>query len=141
MERQATKQNQQAPVRNGHLRRNAVGVSPARLVGLQSAIGNQAMRRLIDSPFIQAKLEVSQPEDPSEKEADRVADTVMRMPDKQADDEPKKVSSESTPEVQAKHEEDEPRKETVPTEIEIQRVPLAVREDDGEEEESSFPEP
>ena len=141
MERQALKQNQQAPVRQGHVQRNGAEVSPARLVGLQSAIGNQAMRRLIDSPFIQAKLEVSQPEDPSEKEADRVADTVMRMPDTKAEDEPEKVSSEPTPDVQAKLEDEEGRKETVPTEVEIQRVPLAVREDDGEEEETSFPEP
>ena len=138
MERQTVKQNQNAPVRDGHVQRNAAGASPTRLVGLQSAIGNQAMRRLIDSPFIQAKLEVSQPGDPSEKEADRVADTVMRMPDTDAEDEPGKVTpvpTEFTPDVQAKLEDGAGRKETVPTEIAIQRVPLAVREDDGEEEE------
>jgi outer membrane protein OmpA-like peptidoglycan-associated protein len=63
------------------VQRNAAGAGPTGLVGLQSAIGNHAMRRLIDSPFIQAKLEVSTPEDPQEQEADKVADTVMRMPD------------------------------------------------------------
>ena len=138
MERQTVKQNQNAPVRHGHVQRNAAGASAPRLVGLQSAIGNQAMRRLIDSPFIQAKLEVSQPGDPSEKEADRVADTVMRMPDTGAEDESGKVipvPTEFTPDVQAKLEDEEGRKETVPAEVEIQRVPLAVREDDGEEEE------
>ena len=141
MERQAVTKNQKAPARQGHVRRNAAGASSTRLVGLQSAIGNQAMRRLIDSSFIQAKLEVSQPGDPSEEEADRVADTVMRMTDGEAEDEPGKATPVSTDEVQAKLEDEEGRKETVPTEIEIQRVPLAVREDDGEEEESSLPEP
>ncbi|HYG82794.1 MAG TPA: DUF4157 domain-containing protein, partial [Pyrinomonadaceae bacterium] len=38
------------------------------------------MQRLLDSPYIQAKLQISTPEDSSELEADRVADTVMRMP-------------------------------------------------------------
>ena len=42
---------------------------------LQRALGNQAMGR-----FIQAKLEVNQPGDMYEQEADRVADQVMRMP-------------------------------------------------------------
>jgi peptidoglycan hydrolase-like protein with peptidoglycan-binding domain len=51
------------------------------IASLQKAIGNQALQRLINSPYIQAKLQVSSPGDPYEQEADRVADTVMRMPD------------------------------------------------------------
>jgi hypothetical protein len=43
--------------------------------------GNQAMQRLLSSHGIQAKLTVSQPGDPYEQEADRVADEVMRMPE------------------------------------------------------------
>lgn len=41
--------------------------------------GNQAIQRRLQSCSIQAKLTVSQPADPFEREADRVADTVMRM--------------------------------------------------------------
>jgi hypothetical protein len=41
-----------------------------------SAVGNQAVLRKM-----QAKLEISQPGDPAEVEADRMADQVMRMPD------------------------------------------------------------
>lgn len=41
---------------------------------LQSLVGNQAGQR-----FIQAKLTVTQPNDPYEQEADRVADGIMRM--------------------------------------------------------------
>ena len=81
MERQTVTQNQKSPARLAHVQRNAAGAGPARLIGLQSAIGNQAMCRLIDSPFIQTKLEVSTPEDPQEQEADDVADTVMRTPE------------------------------------------------------------
>jgi hypothetical protein len=39
------------------------------------------MQRLLRSGVIQAKLTISQPDDPAEQEADRVADAVMRMPD------------------------------------------------------------
>jgi hypothetical protein len=48
------------------------------LLRLQPIVGNQAVGRLI-----QAKLKVSQPGDPSEREADRVAEHVMRMADTQ----------------------------------------------------------
>jgi hypothetical protein len=39
------------------------------------------MQRLLGNGAIQAKLQVSQPGDPQEREADRVADDVMRMPE------------------------------------------------------------
>jgi hypothetical protein len=48
---------------------------------LQQAIGNAATARLFKSGHIQPKLTVSHPEDESEREADRVADQVMRMPE------------------------------------------------------------
>jgi hypothetical protein len=50
-------------------------------LALQTVVGNQAMQRLLRSGAIQAKLTISQPDDPSEQEADRVAEEVMRMPD------------------------------------------------------------
>jgi len=43
---------------------------------LRCALGNQAFGRVI-----QAKLQISQPGDEYEREADRVAEQVMRMPD------------------------------------------------------------
>ena len=46
------------------------------LVQLRQNIGNQAVGRII-----QAKLEVNQPGDRYEHEADRVADRVMRIPE------------------------------------------------------------
>lgn len=50
-------------------------------LNLQQKIGNRAMQRLVRSGVLQAKLEINQPGDIYEQEADRVADAVMRMPD------------------------------------------------------------
>jgi hypothetical protein len=51
----------------------------ANLTGqLQRSYGNAYVQNLINSKAVQAKLEVSQPDDPYEQEADRVADTVSR---------------------------------------------------------------
>jgi len=49
---------------------------------LQRTIGNQAVQRLIKSGTLQAKLKIGQPGDKYEQEADRVADAVMRMPER-----------------------------------------------------------
>jgi hypothetical protein len=46
---------------------------------LQSAIGNQAVLRMLRSRNIQPKYRVSEPGDADELEADRLADRVMRM--------------------------------------------------------------
>ena len=51
------------------------------LLQLQQTIGNQAVQRLLRSRTIQAKLAISQPGDVYEREADRVAEHVMRMPE------------------------------------------------------------
>jgi len=45
---------------------------------LQRAVGNRGISRLLQSRTIQPKLTVSHPEDESEREADRVAETVKR---------------------------------------------------------------
>ena len=86
MERQAVAKAQKSAPRSNPLQRQSAGPSCAGhpLLELQRSIGNQAVQRLIRSPYIQAKLQVSTPGDPYEQEADRVADTVMRMPDSEA---------------------------------------------------------
>ncbi len=53
------------------------------LLHLQRSIGNQAVQRLMRSRHLQAKLQVGEPDDELEQEADRVAATVMRAPDLQ----------------------------------------------------------
>lgn len=57
--------------------------SRAQAYRLQSRIGNSAMARLSRS-LVQRKLNVSRPDDKYEREADRVADEVMRMPNPQS---------------------------------------------------------
>ncbi len=44
-------------------------------------VSNQAMQRALQTDVLQAKLTMNQPGDVYEQEADRVADTVMRMPE------------------------------------------------------------
>jgi hypothetical protein len=63
--------------------RYSAGSFRRQVSGLQRAIGNQAVLRMLSStgPGIQTKLAVSQPGDQYEREADRVAEQVMRMPD------------------------------------------------------------
>src|SRR5262245_47554199 len=58
------------------------------LLHLQHTLGNRAVSR-----FLQAKLTLSHPDDPYEREADRVADTVMRMPEPLRSDEEKIVQT------------------------------------------------
>jgi hypothetical protein len=54
-----------------------------RVILFQRTFGNQAVQRLYKSGVIQAKLKLGKPNDIYEQEADRVAEQVMRMPDKQ----------------------------------------------------------
>lgn len=51
------------------------------LIVRQQPLGNQAVQRMLRSRVFQAKLTISEPGDRCEREADRVADAVMRMPD------------------------------------------------------------
>lgn len=100
---------------------SANNLTPGQLIHLQRTLGNQAVGRII-----QAKLSISEPDDPYEREADQVADKVMRMPDSVTSGEeetkvqtkplssqitplvhrmPEKIADEEQPLVQAKQEE------------------------------------
>jgi len=48
---------------------------------LHRSIGSNAVQRLIDSPYIQSKLQVSSPVDEVEDEAEKTSDAVMRSTD------------------------------------------------------------
>lgn len=56
---------------------------PAVVPHLVSTAGNTKaeIRRILRDPCLQAKLTVGAPDDVYEREADRVADEVMRMPE------------------------------------------------------------
>ena len=83
MQRKAVSKPQRVTPRSRRLQKQPVARSASknRMVSLQQSIGNRAVQRLLRSHYIQAKLQVSTPGDQYEQEADRVADTVLRMPD------------------------------------------------------------
>ena len=85
------------------------------ILTLHQTIGNQAVKRLMKSGVIQAKLTIGQPNDKYEQEADRVADEVMRMPEAQVQRQSKEMI------------------ETKP--IGEQIIPLIQRQPEAEEEE------
>jgi hypothetical protein len=63
-------------------------------MGLYQSVGNQAVQRLLNSGYIQAKLQVSSPGDQYEQEADRVARQVMRAPSTDAMIAPRQIGKE-----------------------------------------------
>src|SRR5262245_23822951 len=107
------------------------------LLHLQRTLGNSVVGRLL-----QAKLTVSQPDDPYEREADRVADTVMRMPEPAPpeEEETPALTKPLTPQISrlVQRESQQPleaeEEKAVATNPLVQRVPVAVREDDKEKE-------
>jgi hypothetical protein len=72
---------------NGHGFSGPAGAPPPSaphpLAAMHRAVGNQAVLRNLSSlrPTIQTKLTINTPGDQYEREADRVAEQVMRMPD------------------------------------------------------------
>jgi hypothetical protein len=73
------KQHEHSAAAIGHARAAtpaAASLSP--VMQLQQQAGNQAVQQLLKSGFIQAKLAISNPDDPEEREADQVAHTIMR---------------------------------------------------------------
>jgi len=61
-------------------RRPTLEPAPHPALQLQQKVGNQAMQQLLRSGVIRAKLSISQPDDPEEREADSIADHIMRSP-------------------------------------------------------------
>ncbi|MBW8331733.1 MAG: DUF4157 domain-containing protein [Prolixibacteraceae bacterium] len=88
----------------------------------ESFFGSNERPSFFNAP-VQAKLAVSSPDDPQEKEADAVAETVMRMPDPVTS-----ISASSEEKLDKKEEEEVQPKIEAPTISKISR-----KEDEGEE--------
>jgi Domain of unknown function (DUF4157)/HNH/Endo VII superfamily toxin with a SHH signature len=109
---------------------------------LQQSVGNYATQRLIGSSYVQTKLQISTPGDRFEREADHVADSVMRMSIPSGEEGKATATEEQglhstitplqNPTPDASQENDE-----LETEGTVVRAPLAVREDQEEEKVSS----
>jgi outer membrane protein OmpA-like peptidoglycan-associated protein len=76
---ETVKQHEPSAAAIGHVRAAApAAASLPPVLQLQQQAGNQAVQQLLFSGFIQAKLAISNPDDPEEREADNVAHTIMR---------------------------------------------------------------
>jgi hypothetical protein len=82
---------------------------------LQEAFGNLGVVRRLADPAVQARLEIGAPDDDYEREADRVAASIMRRP------EPSTASAD--PQVQRRAEDDDKKKTAPPP----QRAPGAAQ--------------
>jgi hypothetical protein len=69
-----------APARAANAHRPAKPRAEVAARAAENKLGNQAMQALLREGFIQAKPSVGAPSDPLEREADSVANQVMRMP-------------------------------------------------------------
>jgi hypothetical protein len=67
------------------------------LLRLQRQYGNGFVQRVINQHVIQAKMKIGQPGDIYEKEADRVAEQVMQMPEPQLQRQPIEEEEEESP--------------------------------------------
>ena len=77
-------QQQEAQERTAQSQPSRAGVpSGRRLLSLQHAAGNRAVSRLLHAGVLQAKLQIGQPDDQYEQEAERAAAQVMHMPEPQ----------------------------------------------------------
>jgi hypothetical protein len=75
----STKQKGPSPTKGPAARPASVEEPPLHpILQLQRQVGNQAVLAILRSGALQAKLAVSSPQDPEEKEADQVAERVMR---------------------------------------------------------------
>src|SRR5579863_2690813 len=72
----------------------------SRPTSLQQMYGNQRMQGLLARGVVQAKLTVNQPGDAFEREADRVADAVVRMPDSRSKAESSSIEHGAPPAIQ-----------------------------------------
>ncbi len=70
-------------VRRPRSRATSLPTPADRLLQLQRVAGNRAVRLWLQRPTIQARLRIGEPGDRYEQEADRVAETVVRMPEPQ----------------------------------------------------------
>jgi hypothetical protein len=79
--RQAAQSKRAEPPHSASRTRQMTGSAAQPFHSLQRVAGNRAINRLLTSRTIQPKLTVSQPDDVYEREAHRVADQVIRMPE------------------------------------------------------------
>jgi hypothetical protein len=103
----------------------------------QQSLGNQVLQRMLRSGVIQAKLTVNPPDDEYEREADRVAEKVMSMPEPGALEKVQRACPECEEVVQRQPEEEEEEEPMQTKPVAEQITPLVQRQETSEEEEGA----
>jgi hypothetical protein len=122
--------------------RSALSTPSAALTQLQRAVGNCAMHRMLRAA-VQPKLTVGPADDEYEREADRVAESVMRMPAPPADGEDTirpliaPTASSVTRLLQREEEEDQEDEEAVSATGALQRLCTECQEEHDQQSETS----
>lgn len=101
----ASEQNQvvASPLQSRQAAKLAVPSKPSFggwMLEFQQNYGNQTIQRLLRARLLQPKLTASQPDDEYEREADRVADQVMRIPEVKTSAPGGKTSEANPPNIQ-----------------------------------------
>lgn len=79
-DREKEKESSSDRQRDGGKESSSSKAESGSVASLHRTVGNQTVQRLYQRGEIQASMAVSQPGDPAEREAERVADEVLRMP-------------------------------------------------------------
>ncbi len=111
---------------------NRSGAAPTQEPDLaQRVLGNQAMQRLLRAQRIRPKLDVNEPGDPFEQEADWLADHVLRMPD------PGAAAVRTTGQEKIQRQVDDEEEETPIQATDLAGAERIQRQADDEEEEET----
>jgi hypothetical protein len=102
------------------------------IFSLQNTLGNQVVQRLSKSRELKAKLRIGKPGDKYEKEADKIADKVMRMPELSECLECKEIGEEP---IQGKLEPSLLQRQSEPEEEEEEISPFVQKQEEEKEEE------
>jgi len=146
---EAERNNKISPIQKKESVKAKAVPSVDHILHLQRTIGNQAVQRLFKSGTIQAKLKIGKHNDKYEKEADRVAEQVMSIPEtkvsRQAEEEekeeeliqPKPIAEQITPLVQKQVEPEEEEEEEEPIQAKLFSIepPMLQKQIEPEEEE------
>ena len=128
---QTSKANAATPQRSAATRAPQ-GAAPAHfgIVRLQQSVGNRGIHRLLQTRAIQPKLTVGPVDDEYEREADSVADEIVRMPDPSVEPIAQRVS----PQLQrlCPECEEEEEKEAQRTPIQIRRMCPACEKEEAQ---------
>lgn len=76
-----TKSNSEPPLVRKNFAHPSLSSPGGYIVRMQRTLGNQTVQRLYEEGKLQASLKIGRADDVFEREADKVADSILSMPD------------------------------------------------------------